>query len=108
MDVHMNKKIIFIVTVISLIIASLFSLYGREMTPDDTAKELSKKIIHSVAKRNRMRLSVVTIQPAEKQYKEENNFGKYFIEKLITVLKKQKSNIRLFERNRMEDIWFCQ
>jgi TolB-like protein len=57
-----------------------------------------------VAERRRVRLGVATIQPTEKQYREENNFGKYFIEKLITVLKKQKSKIRLFERNRMEEV----
>jgi hypothetical protein len=100
----MTKKRIITATFILLIFASHFSLHGREVTLDFTTEKLSKKIIQSVAERKRVRLGVATIQPTEKQYKEDNNFGKYFIEKLVTVLKKQKSKIRLFERNRLEEI----
>ncbi len=70
-----------------------------------SSRDLAKSIATSLAGDRPIRLAVVRFSPAQTSARDTlNRFGEFFTEQLLSALSNRQSNIRIFERSRLDAI----
>jgi|GEM_PF-1893244 len=77
--------------------------YSDSKNLDEVITEILNQVANSTSDKA-IRLAVIEFIPTQEKYKEKNEFGKFFTERLTTALKSQSQKIKLFEREQLETI----
>ncbi len=109
MFTHPIFKTIPILLAITLIFTCSSSQPAQQTSHSDT-QNLDRAIssilnqVSGTASDQQLRLAVIEFVPTQIKYKQRNEFGRYFTERLTTALKSTPKNIKLFERRQLETI----
>jgi TolB-like protein len=85
-----------------------FSCKSRELSGNSEGQEMPKVIKEigiksaSLASQRSIRLAITAFLPTQREFKAENDFGKYFAEALISGLKADQKRLKIFERTRLD------
>ncbi|MBD3243652.1 MAG: hypothetical protein GF331_23885 [Chitinivibrionales bacterium] len=71
---------------------------------DELTSEICARISAVASEGRPVRVAVVAFAPTQSEFAERNEFGVYFAERVTSELKKNRNQIRLFERSRLEVI----